>query len=1578
MSKNCVVHYENIKVHDPGKLTAVDLERYNKLLKAKNHRIDLGGVHLDDHQLQCDSIPNEFVEGLSYHGECYKKFTGASLSKNCIIHYHNIKISDQNKVTSVDQGRYEKLLKAKNDRIELGGLFLDDHQSQCDKIPDLFVEGLSYHRECYQQFTRASSELKKKKEQSSVTVDTENASSSRSKRSTEKDDAGRFPKYCMICKSVEKRIRKRDHETKEFPSKFTLPNSVELFRKAAEGRQDKDMLDAIDGVDLMVKDFMKHESCWRNYTNNIDNLTQNKCDNEDSYHLVRKAIKETVIENKVCISMDTLLELKGIAKKDYRSRATLKKWVERNYGKDIVFLSSEENKAQMLMSKQCLEDVSRGEKVLFNTVPLSEETSLRHAANILRRMVLQHTETAESLPWPPTVESLEKRLSSSPTLLLEFFKNILEPEDSHHLTSESATRLAESFAQDLMFGITKGTFLTLKHTALGLGLHNMVGQKLPIIILSRLGQSISYHMVREIETAQAELSEQFSKNGMTLPVQPRDSAACAPVIFWWDNFDKFVDTGTGAGSIHNTPGIAFQEETYETVRRKDTSIKRSKRTSLLDTEVVPLKRLKIDSKKNPSKFVQENNAVESGETTKSCLSDNLLCLWRLLRKLHENDQIYAKFSGFVINLIQRELKKTVMTYLPPIETPITEYGTLFEMFHRSQQMSKQCNMRYTHITLDCGAAIKAYHVLWNNPDQFKDIILHLGDFHSMQAMFGVIGSYVSGSGFEDIIYQLGLCQPGTMKALIKGKHYNQAWMVHEAFSEAVSRMFLEKYIPAELRNFVNTQNTDIDLNKILTDPEFLKFAACNTKMMNDGLSGCLGKTAQFWLRYVTLVDILHKLHHAIQTNDFEEKVASWKLMLPFFFCFNRTHYSRYGSYYLKSMELLDTTHPGAKEELMRIGISVRRNEKGVGQAVDLAGEQSYMRSAKTAGGLTDFQTKEATVRKWVLCRPYQAKFTEALKSMVNLDRTSDNVRKCLRPSQILKSNKIVLSIINCLKSQFTEPFCDEFDQQKLYNLVSGAAVSDDIADSLLGVEQVGKKRMIEFEDRMVTDKAKAFFDSIQRNKILTFANSAKKATLKNTSKEEVKIEKDVLGTLLAEGSKSGMAIDINEALKYPLSPVCASLSTADGCRRKTKKSDLMSVIDGMDCHLDDAKEKCKTYMLDLAAYIRSVIKQCSTVRDIATKLLASIPSTYETLYVMCDKYEDGSIKTAERQSRAEGEGERVLLKSPDMKVPYNINSFLSVGQNKEDLFNLIRRVLAETASHLTIYFCFRNCLKIKNGVETVMPHLLCDHEEADTMLVAYAYQIDDGGITVRSPSGDIDIVALFVYHEMFINADIFVDNGTGAQRKTLDISACDLSVEQRKAILGLHSLSGNDYVSSFFRKGKATCWKKMCMRTEFVSALSLLGMEFSVDEEAFTGIEKYVCALYGRSKLHSVNEARSSIFWDKYNKNGKIVDLCMLPPCLGNLSLHLKRSNYVAYIFRHSNNLQLNLEPPSHHGWSDTCVEWMKEHFPSDIHSVLISENQTKKESEEEVFEDEEEDLDEDGVEVDEEDDRDVELEDFS
>ena len=108
-------------------------------------------------------------------------------------------------------------------------------------------------------------------------------------------------------------------------------------------------------------------------------------------------------------------------------------------------------------------------------------------------------------------------------------------------------------------------------------------------------------------------------------------------------------------------------------------------------------------------------------------------------------------------------------------------------------------------------------------------------------------------------------------------------------------------------------------------------------------------------------------------------------------------------------------------------------------------------------------------------------------------------------------------------------------------------------------------------------------------------------------------------------------------------------------------------------------------------------------------------------------------------------------------------------------------------------------------------------------------------------------------------------------------------------------------------------------------------------------------------------------FGTSTTRTKKIVELCMLPPCFGNLELQSKRSNYVAYIFRHANRLQLNLDQSSLHGWSKTAVRWMDEYFPNDIHVVLITAN-----------EEEGEDKQEEGDAIEEEDDTDVELEDFS
>ena len=89
-------------------------------------------------------------------------------------------------------------------------------------------------------------------------------------------------------------------------------------------------------------------------------------------------------------------------------------------------------------------------------------------------------------------------------------------------------------------------------------------------------------------------------------------------------------------------------------------------------------------------------------------------------------------------------------------------------------------------------------------------------------------------------------------------------------------------------------------------------------------------------------------------------------------------YARYGSYYVNVLENLEKANPGAIKELGEKGLSVRRNTCGIGQSIDGAGEQTFMRSAKTSGGIGCFMSNPAAYDKWVLCRPFQPKFVEAL------------------------------------------------------------------------------------------------------------------------------------------------------------------------------------------------------------------------------------------------------------------------------------------------------------------------------------------------------------------------------------------------------------------------------------------------------------------------------------------------------------------------------------------------------------------------------------------------------------------------
>ena len=153
-------------------------------------------------------------------------------------------------------------------------------------------------------------------------------------------------------------------------------------------------------------------------------------------------------------------------------------------------------------------------------------------------------------------------------------------------------------------------------------------------------------------------------------------------------------------------------------------------------------------------------------------------------------------------------------------------------------------------------------------------------------------------------------------------------------------------VPNKLANQINLLS---HVEAALNDEEVSTYLDQIRCVVREFLDGKHGKAAQFWMQYVNMAQMQLLFHYLMKTNNFSLRFALWEKWLPFCFATNRLHYARYGSYYVKFLKHLEHTHPGATEELEEFGLSVRRNSLGICQAVDLAGEKTYMKKAKTAG-----------------------------------------------------------------------------------------------------------------------------------------------------------------------------------------------------------------------------------------------------------------------------------------------------------------------------------------------------------------------------------------------------------------------------------------------------------------------------------------------------------------------------------------------------------------------------------------------------------------------------------------------------
>ena len=518
----------------------------------------------------------------------------------------------------------------------------------------------------------------------------------------------------------------------------------------------------------------------------------------------------------------------------------------------------------------------------------------------------------------------------------------------------------------------------------------------------------------------------------------------------------------------------------------------------------------------------------------------------------------------------------------------------------------------------------------------------------------------------------------------------------------------------------------------------------------------------------------------------------------------------------------------------------------------------------------------------------------------------------------------------------------------LVNLSSGLPLDVAVTDQLLSLQQHGKKQHKKFVNSRLTGKTEKFHDPIKRNSIGLFNSLKKKITLK--SKKSVEVNRDILAKLLSISMKKCRVIDFDKALTCPLSPVPLSLCNADSSMRKTDKSKLLKKILAMQItQTESTHDRTNTiYILDFMALIRTMSNLPETFEGLASRVIKSVPTGFKRVEIIADCYFENSIKNSERMKR--GTSTKILVKSSKSKIPRDFSKFLQSGDNKTRLVELIFQSIQDDRVQVLnslrtnqLILSGENCCWLL-GLSSVQVHdnLVSNHEEADTKVIAHAHHalVNEAGgqVMIRLHSGDTDIVVLVVSLFQSYKERVAIDNGSGNARKT--ICLCDIAVSPLRAssTIGIHAFSGNDYMSSFFRKGKNICWEIMTKYTKFENCFAELGITVQLSMEIFNVIEEYVCHVYGY-KEKSINLVRSKLFYNKEKREHKVTDLSTLPPCQDVLLFHAKRANMIAYIWRNSIHAHIDYPDINEHGWqSNGEIYWMLDAFPHDIEQLLEDE----------------------------------------
>ena len=749
------------------------------------------------------------------------------------------------------------------------------------------------------------------------------------------------------------------------------------------------------------------------------------------------------------------------------------------------------------------------------------------------------------------------------------------------------------------------------------------------------------------------------------------------------------------------------------------------------------------------------------------------------------------------------------------------------------------------------------------------------------------------------------------------------WQSFKSWLQAHNKPFNFATVVNSIKE-IRSEFTIEKFESLKSDEEFLELS----NLYDEFCQHDNGPMKKFWSSYLQMVATALHFIRATREGNWLLHLDCVKELLPWFFAYDHTNYSRYLPVYLATMLALEDTNPQALKQLKAGDFGVQRSQdQGFTQVpVDQSIEQTLNRSTKAKGGIIGFSLKKGAVQRWMLTAHSRAKIVDKCREMTTTENSSENrqTHKENGQSRMKKDEADVQKVISTVLG-----WCNPFESSEdLTNISSGCVADASITKDLLDAKETGERAFKSFVEKRILSNDVGYFDTLSKLKLGTFRDVQKKSTIKQGGKEVIiKADRNLFARLIVIGQSR--QIDLRDLLAHELGTLPWSLASLDGTLAKTNKATLQkSLEDNVEC-LPSLPTNTTAVIIDAMATLQMIVKIPDTFSDLSEMVLSSILAQAGTgvtrVDLVADQYPEVSIKGTERDRRGRSGQILVSISSRQQTCPRQWKRFMSNGLNKTRLMHFLVQdwttngnLFAGKIGSRVLYVTHGSeCTKIKveDGKVVGRPEqqLSSQQEEADTRMFFHAKHASTHGhshIAIKSSDTDVEVLACY-YHSK-IAADLTIISGNRTRLRIVSVGKiCEkMGPGVCQSLPALHALTGCDSVSAFVGKGKANALKMVMKKEGNRSLISHLGERVPPNDEVLKDVEEFVCKLYDVSAGNDVNETRYKMFCKSKN-----LQSYQLPPTRASLVNHTKRANYQCYIWKHALEEDFVIPSPDGQGW---------------------------------------------------------------